>query len=46
MVFAGRAQDVFGPRLVASVGGGLCGLGMIVASFGTPTGMLPITVGF
>ena len=46
MVFAGRAQDVFGPRLVASVGGGLCGLGMIVASFGTPTGMLPITAGF
>ena len=46
MVFAGRAQDRFGPRLVASVGGGLCGLGMIVASFGTPAGMLPITAGF
>jgi OFA family oxalate/formate antiporter-like MFS transporter len=46
MVFAGRAQDRFGPRLVASVGGGLCGLGMIVASFGSASNMLPITVGF
>jgi len=46
MVFAGRAQDRLGPRLVASVGGALCGVGMIVASFGTPSNMLPITVGF
>jgi OFA family oxalate/formate antiporter-like MFS transporter len=46
MVFAGRAQDRLGPRLVASVGGALCGIGMIVASFGTPSSMLPITIGF
>ena len=46
MVFAGRAQDRFGPRLVASVGGALCGTGMIVASFGTASNSLPITAGF
>ncbi len=46
MVFAGRAQDRFGPRLVASLGGALCGIGMIVASFGTRSSTLPITVGF
>jgi OFA family oxalate/formate antiporter-like MFS transporter len=46
MVFAGRAQDRLGPRVVASVGGALCGIGMIVASFGTPNSMLPITIGF
>ena len=46
MVFAGRAQDRFGPRIVASIGGALTGLGMIVASFATPQSTLPITVGF
>lgn len=46
MVFAGRAQDRFGPRIVASIGGALTGLGMIVASFATPESTLPITVGF
>ncbi len=46
MVFAGRAQDRFGPRVVASLGGALCGLGMIVASLGTPTNAMPIIAGF
>lgn len=46
MVFAGRAQDRFGPRIVATIGGALCGLGMIVASFATPAFPLPITLGF
>ncbi len=46
MVFAGRAQDRFGPRLVASVGGALCGLGLIIASFGSESNALPITIGF
>lgn len=46
MVFAGRAQDRFGPKLVATVGGALCGVGMIVASFGTPESTLPIILGF
>ena len=32
MVFAGRLQDRVGPRWVATAGGALVGLGMIVAS--------------
>lgn len=36
MVFAGRLQDRFGPRWVATAGGGMIGLGMIVASL-SPT---------
>jgi len=35
MVPAGRMQDKLTPRLVASLGGLLVGLGMILASFGT-----------
>lgn len=46
MVFAGRAQDRFGPRVIATIGGALCGLGLIVASFGSASNMWPITVGF
>ncbi len=46
MVFAGRAQDRFGPRIVASIGGALTGFGMIVASFATPEMTWPILVGF
>jgi len=33
MVFAGRLQDKYGPRLVATAGGACVGLGMILASF-------------
>ncbi|HEY5113474.1 MAG TPA: OFA family MFS transporter [Coriobacteriia bacterium] len=32
MVFAGRLQDKIGPRVTASIGGALVGVGMIVAS--------------
>lgn len=32
MIFAGKAQDRFGPRLIAILGGLLAGAGMIVAS--------------
>lgn len=46
MVFAGRAQDRFGPRIVATLGGAMCGLGMIVSSLGTPTNNIPIVLGF
>jgi len=46
MVFAGRAQDRFGPRVVATIGGALCGIGMIVASLGTAANRLPILLGF
>lgn len=35
MVPAGRLQDKIGPRMVATIGGVLVGLGMIVASFTT-----------
>ncbi len=46
MVPAGRLQDRLGPRVVASAGGVLTGLGLIVASFATPASILPAIVGF
>jgi MFS family permease len=46
MVPAGRLQDKLGPRIVASAGGVLTGLGLIVASFATPTAAWPALVGF
>lgn len=46
MVFAGRAQDRFGPRIIASIGGALTGLGLLVASLATPESQLPMVVGF
>jgi OFA family oxalate/formate antiporter-like MFS transporter len=46
MVFAGRAQDRFGPRIVATIGGALCGIGMLVSSLATASNPLPIILGF
>jgi MFS family permease len=46
MVPAGRLQDKVGPRLIASAGGVLTGLGLVVASFATPTAVWPAVVGF
>ncbi len=46
MIPAGRLQDRIGPRLVASVGGLLTGLGLVVASFASATSILPAVVGF
>ncbi len=46
MVPAGRLQDRLGPRKVATAGGVLTGLGLIVASFSTPAAMSPAVVGF
>ena len=46
MVFAGRAQDRLGPRIVATIGGALVGVGMLVASFASRTDPLPVVVGF
>jgi OFA family oxalate/formate antiporter-like MFS transporter len=43
MVFAGRAQDRFGPRVVATLGGALTGLGLIVSGFAGP-GQVPLMV--
>jgi MFS family permease len=46
MVPAGRLQDRVGPRVVASAGGILTGIGLVVASFATPTAVWPAVVGF
>jgi len=41
MVLAGRMQDRIGPRIVATIGGVLVGIGMVVASFTTvPVGYM------
>ena len=44
MVLAGRLQDKFGPRVVATVGGALTGLGMVLCS--TTTSPLGFVLGF
>jgi OFA family oxalate/formate antiporter-like MFS transporter len=49
MVFAGRLQDKYGPRIVASVGGLFVGAGMIVASFSDYSAKgnhMPLILGF
>jgi MFS family permease len=46
MVPAGRLQDKYGPRLVATIGAFLCGVGLLVASFGSPELVFPILIGF
>ena len=46
MVFAGRAQDKIGPRLVATLGGVCAGLGLIISSFGSKGNITPIVIGF
>ncbi|MHB8706332.1 MAG: L-lactate MFS transporter [Coriobacteriia bacterium] len=46
MVFAGKAQDRLGPRIVATAGGALTGLGLIVASLATTDRAWPVLVGF
>ncbi len=46
MVPAGRMQDRFGPRIVATVGAALTGAGLLVASFATPATALPALLGF
>ncbi|MBI5069286.1 MAG: OFA family MFS transporter [Deltaproteobacteria bacterium] len=46
MVPAGRLQDRFGPRIVATVGAALTGAGLLVASFATPATALPALLGF
>jgi MFS transporter, OFA family, oxalate/formate antiporter len=46
MVFAGRAQDRFGPRVVATLGGALTGTGLIVAGFAGPDQLPIVVLGF
>ena len=42
VIFAGKIQDKIGPRLVASVGGAMLGVGLIIASFATDLMMFTI----
>jgi OFA family oxalate/formate antiporter-like MFS transporter len=44
--FAGRFQDRIGPRIVATAGGAVMGLGLIVSSFAGPSNSLPLVLGF
>ena len=46
MIPAGRLQDRVGPRVVASAGGILTGVGLVVASFASPATVWPALVGF
>jgi nitrate/nitrite transporter NarK len=46
MVPAGRLQDKLGPRLIATAGSILTGIGIVIASFATPEHSWPAIVGF
>lgn len=46
MIPAGRLQDRFGPRLVATSGALLTGLGLVVAGLATPEASMPALLGF
>jgi MFS transporter, OFA family, oxalate/formate antiporter len=46
MVPAGRLQDKFGPRIVATIGAILTGIGLIVSGFASSENMLPVIIGF
>ncbi len=46
MIPAGRLQDKLGPRVVASLGGILTGVGLIIASLSTAASILPAVIGF
>lgn len=45
MIFAGRAQDKFGPRLVALLGGILFGTGLIASGFAKSPAVMVLTFG-
>ena len=44
MIFAGKIQDKLGPKLIATVGGILLGLGLLIASFSTS--LIMFVIGF
>jgi len=46
MVFAGRAQDKYGPKVVAALGGALTGIGLIISSFASQGDTTLMIVGF
>jgi OFA family oxalate/formate antiporter-like MFS transporter len=45
MVFAGRLQDKIGPRWVATIGGALTGIGLIIASFSQSVSVMILAFG-
>jgi MFS transporter, OFA family, oxalate/formate antiporter len=44
-IFAGRIQDKLGPRLIATIGGALLGIGLTIAKFATSLPMFVIGFG-
>ena len=46
MIPAGRLQDKLGPGIIATIGGILMAIGMIITSFSTPESALPAIIGF
>lgn len=46
MVFAGRAQDKIGPRIVAGLGGAMTGIGLILSSFAQQNSLWLMVLGF
>lgn len=45
-IFAGRVQDKFGPRLIASIGGLVLGVGLIACAYSNDPTTLTISYGF
>jgi OFA family oxalate/formate antiporter-like MFS transporter len=46
MVPAGRLQDRFGPRIIATIGAVLTGMGLFISGYASPTNMVPVIIGF
>jgi len=46
LTFGGRAQDRYGPRIVATIGGALVGVGLLVSSLAGPGNSFPLVFGF
>ncbi len=46
MVFAGRAQDKIGPKIVAAIGGAMTGLGLILSSYASQDNLALMIIGF
>lgn len=46
LAFGGRAQDRFGPRVVATLGALLTGTGLLVSGLAGPDNRLPLILGF
>ena len=44
-IFSGRRQDRFGPKVIATIGGALYGIGLILASYADSLSMLYLSYG-